>query len=340
MLWKDNEEVQMRAVLHHAYGPAEVLHLGDTAPPSIRKNEVLVRVVAASVHAGDALLMQGTPYVMRLGFGLTRPRNQIPGLDVAGVVERVGDRVSRFSVGDAVFGNGRSTLAELAAAKEDRLTAKPESLSFEEAAVLSVSGLTALKAMRDVGRVRRGQSVLINGASGGVGVYAVQIAKSLGADVTGVCGPSNVDLVRSLGADTVVDYTTTDIAHSGRHYDVILDNVGTRSLAEWRHLLTARGTLIPNSGTSGGRWLGTLPRIGQAALLSPFVSQRLKTFLSIPNAADLQTLTELVTSGAVRPVISATFTLDQAPEAMRVVASGHSSGKVAITVGTPNQGEG
>ena len=330
----------MMAVVQREYGPAEVLHVTEVEPPDISEDEVLLRVMSASMHAGDALLMQGIPYVMRLAFGLTRPRTRTPGLDVAGIVEKVGARVSRFSVGDAVFGNGRSTLAELAAAKQDYLTAKPDGLSFEQAAVLTVSGLTALKAMRNVGRVQPGQSVLINGASGGVGVYAVQIATALGGDVTGVCGTSNVELVRSLGARTVIDYTTTDVTDTDRRYDVILDNAGTTSIAEWRRILTPRGTLMPNSGTAGGRWVGTLPRMGQAALTSPFVSQRIRTFLSIPNPADLQALTDLVTSGQVRPVISATYPLEQAAEAMRVVASGHTSGKIAISIGTTDPDRG
>ena len=322
----------MRAVVQHEYGSADVLRLEDVDPPGIRADEVLVRVVAASVHAGDALLMQGVPYVMRLGTGLRRPRSTIRGLDVAGTVEQVGARVSRFAVGDEVFGNGTGTLAELAAAPADHLVRKPASLSFEQAAVLTVSGLTALKAIRDVGRVQAGQTVLVNGASGGVGVYAVQVAKALGAQVTGVCGSGNVELVRSLGADEVLDYTTTDVTGAGRRYDVILDNVGTRSLGEWRRVLAPHGTLMPNSGTAGGRWVGTLPRMGQAALTSPFVGQRLRTFLSTPNPADLEALTDLVVSGAVRPVISATFTLDDAAAAMRVVTSGHTGGKVVVRV--------
>lgn len=323
----------MRAVVQDEYGPADVLHVEDVDPPRIRDDEVLVRVAAASVHAGDALLMQGIPYVMRVGTGLRRPRSRIRGLDVAGTVEQVGARVTRFAVGDAVFGNGTGTLAELAAAPADQLVAKPASLSFEQAAVLTVSGLTALKAIRDVGRVQAGQTVLVNGASGGVGVYAVQIATALGAHVTGVCGSATTDLVRSLGADEVIDYTTTDVTRSGRRYDVILDNVGTRTLGEWRRVLAPHGTFMPNSGTVGGRWLGPLPQMGAAALTSPFVGQRLRTFLSTPNPADLEALTDLVVSGAVRPVISATFPLDEAVAAMRVVAGGHPGGKVVVQVG-------
>ncbi len=330
----------MKAIVQHEYGAADVLHLEDVDPPTIKDNEVLVRVAAASVHAGDAMLMLGTPYVMRLGTGLPRPRNTIPGLDVAGTVERVGQNVSRFAPGDQVFGNGRGTLAELAAAKEAQLAPKPEGLTFEEAAVLTVSGLTALKAMRDVGRVQAEQSVLINGASGGIGVYAVQIAKALGAEVTGVCGTRNVDLVRSLGADTVLDYTETDFTATDRRYDVILDNVGNKSLGECRRVLAATGTLIPNSGSRGGPLLGPLPSMGRAALTSLFTKQRIKSFLSIPNQADLQTFIELVESGAVRPVISATYPLADAAEAMAVVVSGHTSGKVAVTVGGSEPEEG
>jgi NADPH:quinone reductase-like Zn-dependent oxidoreductase len=329
----------MKAVVQHSYGLADVLHVEDIELPAIRDDEVLLRVVAASVHAGDSMLMQGIPYVMRLGTGLTRPRKPIPGFDVAGVVEKVGAQVSRFSVVDAVFGEGRSTLAERAAAKQDRLIIKPKSLSFAEAAVLTMSGLTALKAIRDVGHVQAGQSVLINGASGGIGVYAVQIATSLGAEVTGVCGSGNVDLVRSLGAGDVIDYTATDVTTTGRRYDVILDNVGNKTLRELRRVLAPEGTLMPNSGTAGGRWLGTLPQVGQAALTSPFVKQTVRTFFSSPNPDDLAALTDLVVTGAVRPVISGTYTLDQAADAMRVVASGHTSGKVVVTVGPRDSGE-
>lgn len=322
----------MKAIVQQKYGSAEVLHLEEVDRPRIRDEDVLIRVAAASVHAGDALLMQGTPYVMRIGTGLTRPRNPILGLDVAGTVEQVGKGVSRFAPGDEVFGNGRGTLAELTAAKQDRLIAKPTSLSFEQAAVLTVSGLTALRAIRDVGRVSLGQSVLVNGASGGVGVFAVQIAKALGATVTGVCGTENLDLVRSLGADEVLDHTTTDFTTTGRRYDVILDNVGNKSLSECRRVLARHGTLMPNSGTVGGHWAGPLPRMGRAVLTSPLVSQRLKTFLSIPNPADLQALTALVVSGAVRPVISSTFALSDAAQAMRIVAGGHPAGKVVVTI--------
>jgi NADPH:quinone reductase-like Zn-dependent oxidoreductase len=322
----------MKAIVQHEYGTADVLHLEDVDQPDIGDDEVLIAVAAASLHAGDALLMQGLPYVMRLGTGLSRPRNPIPGLDVAGSVERVGRRVSRFAPGDAVFGNGRGTLAEFAPAKQDRLVHKPDDLTFRQAAVLTVSGLAALRAVRDVGRVQAGQSVLVNGAAGGIGVFAVQIATSLGAEVTGVCSPSKADLVTSLGADHVIDYISEDFTESGRRYDLILDNVGNHSVSDCRRVLAPGGTLLPNSGTRGGRWVGPLPAMGRTAIASLFTRQRLRTFLSIPNVADLQALTELVESGAVRPVISSAHVLADAPEAMRIVAGGHGTGKVVITV--------
>ena len=322
----------MKAIVQRGYGDADVLELADVDKPVIRDDEVLIRVRAASVHAGDALLMQGIPYVMRVGFGLRRPRNPIPGLDVAGTVESVGSKVSRFAPGDEVFGNGKGALAEYAAAKESRLVAKPANLTFGEAAVLTVSGLTALKAVRDVGNVQPGQSVLINGAAGGIGVFAIQIAKLLGAEVTAVCSVGKADLVRSLGADHVIDYAEEDFTRSDRRYDFILDNVGNRSLAECRRVLSPNGTLIPNSGTAGGKWIGPLVPMGQAVMTSPFVSQNLRTFLSTANENDLNSLVELVASGKVVPVIGNTYALSEASEAMRVVAGGHAEGKVVITV--------
>lgn len=322
----------MKAIIQREYGDADVLGIEEVDKPEISDNEVLIRVRAASVHAGDALLMQGTPYVMRAGLGLRRPRNPTPGFDVAGTVESVGSKVSRFRPGDEVFGNGKGTLAEYAAAKESRLVVKPPSLTYEEAAVLTVSGLTALKAVRDVGNVQPGQTVLINGAAGGIGVYAVQIAKALGADVTAVCSAGKADLVRSLGADHVIDYAEEDFTQGDRRYDFILDNVGNRSLSDCRRALSPNGTMIPNSGTAGGRWVGSLVSMGQAWVTSPFVSQNLRTFLSTPNEEDLNALVDLVESGKVVPVIGSTYSLDEAAEALRIVASGHAQGKAVITV--------
>jgi NADPH:quinone reductase-like Zn-dependent oxidoreductase len=269
---------------------------------------------------------------MRAGFGLRRPRNPTPGLDVAGTVESVGSKVSRFKPGDEVFGNGKGTLAEYAAAKESSLVKKPVSLTFEEAAVLTVSGLTALKAVRDVGKVQPGQAVLINGAAGGIGVFAIQIAKAMGAEVTAVCSAGKADLVRSLGADHVIDYAKDDFTQGDRQYDFILDNVGNRSLSDCRRVLSADGTLIPNSGTAGGQWMGPLIPMGRAWVTSPFVSQQLRTFLSTPNEEDLDALVELVDSGKVVPVIGNTYSFGDAAEALRTVAGGHAEGKVVVTV--------
>ena len=322
----------MKAIVQREYGGADVLELVEVDKPDISDDEVLVRVCAASVHAGDVLLMQGTPYVMRAGLGLSRPRNPTPGYDVAGTVEAVGSKVSRLKPGDEVFGNGKGTLAEYAAAKESQLVAKPPGLTFEEAAVLTMSGLTALKAVRDVGKVQPGQTVLINGAAGGIGVYAIQIAKAMGAEVTAVCSTGKADLVRSLGADHVIDYTEEDFTKGDREYDFILDNVGNRSLSDCRRALSPNGTLIPNSGTAGGKWIGPLVSMGQAWVTSPFVSQNLRTFLSTPNEEDLNALVDLVASGDVVPVIGGTYSLDEAAEALRTVADGHAEGKVVVTV--------
>lgn len=322
----------MKAIVQREYGGADVLELAEVDKPEIRDDEVLLRVRAASVHAGDTLLMQGVPYVMRAGLGLRRPRNPTPGFDVAGTVEAVGSKVTRFKPGDEVFGNGKGTLAEYAAAKESQLVAKPPELTDEEAAVLTMSGLTALKAVRDVAKVQPGQTVLINGAAGGIGVYAIQIAKAMGAEVTAVCSAGKADFVRSLGADHVVDYSKEDFTQGDRRYDFILDNVGNRSLSDCRRVLTPNGTLIPNSGTAGGKWIGPLIPMGQAWVTSPFVSQNLRTFLSTPNEDDLTALVDLVESGKVIPVIGGTYRLADAAEALRVVADGHAQGKLVITV--------
>jgi NADPH:quinone reductase-like Zn-dependent oxidoreductase len=269
---------------------------------------------------------------MRAGLGLRRPRNPTPGFDVAGTVEAVGSKVTRFKPGDEVFGNGKGTLAEYAAAKEDQLVAKPPGLTDEEAAVLTMSGLTALKAVRDVAKVQPGQTVLINGAAGGIGVYAIQIAKAMGAEVAAVCSAGKADFVRSLGADHVIDYSKEDFTQGDRRYDLILDNVGNRSLSDCRRVLTPNGTLIPNSGTAGGKWIGPLIPMGRAWVTSPFVSQNLRTFLSTPNEDDLNALVDLVESGKVVPVIGGTYRLADAAEALRVVADGHAQGKLVITV--------
>lgn len=322
----------MKAIVQREFGGADVLELAEVPKPDISDDEVLIRVRAASVHVGDVLLMQGTPYVMRPGFGLRRPRNPTPGIDVAGTVEAVGSEVSRFSPGDEVFGNGRGTLAEYAAGKESQLVTKPPGLTYEESAVLAVSGLTALKAVRDVGKVQPGQAVLINGAAGGIGVYAIQIAKAMGAEVTAVCSAGKADLVRSLGADHVIDYAEEDFTQGDHQYDFILDNVGNKPLSDCRRVLRPNGTLIPNSGTAGGRWVGPLIPMGRAWVTSLFVSQNLRLFLSTPNEENLNALVDLVDSGEVVPVIGHSYSLDEAPEALRTVADGHARGKVVVTV--------
>ncbi|MEN8115327.1 MAG: NAD(P)-dependent alcohol dehydrogenase, partial [Actinomycetota bacterium] len=271
----------MQAITQQQYGePQDVLRLGEIDKPKIKDDEVLVRVHAASLAAGDLLMMRGTPYVFRpIAFGTTKPKNPVPGLDLAGTVEAVGSKVTGFQPGDEVFGEATGTLAEYAIAKPNNIARKPASLSFEQAAAMPVSGQTALQAVRDVAKVQPGQKVLVTGASGGVGSFAVQIAKALGAEVTGVCSTGNVELVRSIGADHVIDYTKEDFAQGDERYDFILDNAGKQSLMELRSALVPKGTVIPNNGTGGGPWFGTLGRILRTVVTSPFVSQNLKIFV-------------------------------------------------------------
>lgn len=321
----------MRAIVQETYGDADVLRLETVERPEIAENEVLVRVHAAGLDRGTWHLMAGQPYVMRLGFGLRGPRNPVPGTDVAGTVVAVGPAVTRFAVGDEVFGTGRGTFAEYAVAREDRLARKPAGLSFEEAAVVPVSATTALQALTDVGRVERGQQVLVTGASGGVGSYAVQLAKAFGAEVTGVAGTARLDLVRSLGADHVVDRTREDFADGTRRYDLILDIAGNPTLARLRRALTPTGTAVIVGGEGGGSWTG-MSRQLRAVALSPFVRQRLTFFVARQRAADLERLVGLIEAGTVTPSIDRTYPLDQAPEAMRHLEAGKARGKVAITV--------
>jgi NADPH:quinone reductase-like Zn-dependent oxidoreductase len=277
--------------------------------------------------------MAGLPYPIRIaGYGLRAPKNPVIGSDVAGVVETVGKDVSRFRPGDEVFGIGKGSFAEYARAPEDKLAPKPANLTFEQAAVVPIMGSTALQALRDHGRVEPGQEVLIIGASGGVGTYAVQIAKAFGAQVTGVCSTNKVEMVRSIGADQVIDYTQEDFAEGERRYEVILDIGGNSSLARLRRALASQGTLVIVGGEGGGRWLGGLQRQLWATMLSPFVSQKLGTFVSTPNHEELLVLKELIESGKVTPVIDRTYPLSEVPEAMRYLERGHARGKVVITV--------
>ena len=322
----------MRAAVHHRYGPSSVLELSEVGLPLPGRGDVLVQVGAASVHLGDYFVMTGEPYVVRLVFGLRRPRHGIPGRDLAGVVAAVGKNATALRPGDAVFGwSTTGTLAEYACVPVDNLVSVPANLSVVEAAAVPTSALAALQALREIANVRPGQTVLVTGASGGVGSFAVQIAKAFGAEVTGVCSTRNVELVRSLGADHVVDYTRTDFTRTEKRYDVILDNVEAQPLAAVRRALTSTGTLIPNSGR-GGRWLGPLGRIVKARVLSGFTRQQLRPFVSVEKRQNLLTLADLITTGQVTPVIDRTYPLDEAADALRYVAAGHTRGKVVITV--------
>ncbi len=321
----------MKAIVQDTYGSPEVLNLRQIDTPEVGDDEALVRVHAAGVDRGVWHLMTGLPYLARLAFGLRAPKTPVPGMDVAGVVETVGKGVTRFQPGDEVFGVGKGTFAEYARAPENKLAHKPASLTFEQAAVVAISGLTALQGLRDHGKVRPGQKVLIIGASGGVGTFAVQIAKAFGAEVTGVCSTTKVDMVRSIGADNVIDYTREDFAVGSRRWDVILDIGGSSSLSRLRRALTPQGTLVIVGGEGGGRWLGVVDRLLRAHLLFSFVSQKLGTFVSSENYEDLIVLKELIESGQVTPVIDRTYPLAESPEAIRHLEEGRARGKVVIT---------
>jgi NADPH:quinone reductase-like Zn-dependent oxidoreductase len=323
----------MKALVQDTYGATDVLELRDIDKPEIADDEVLVRVHAAGVDRGVWHVMTGLPYPIRLaGYGLRAPKTPVPGADVAGVVEGVGNDVTRFQPGDEVFGIGKGSYAEYARAREDKLAPKPANLTFEQAAVVAISGLTALQGLRDHGKVRPGQKVLIIGASGGVGTYAVQLAKAFGAEVSGVCSTTKVDMVRSLGADHVIDYTHADFAEGEQRYNVILDIGGNSSLSRLRRALTPKGTLVIVGGETDGRWLGGTDRQLRALLLSLFVGQKLGTFVSRGNHEDLIILKELIESGKVTPFIDRTYPLSEVPQAIRYLEQGHARGKVVITV--------
>jgi NADPH:quinone reductase-like Zn-dependent oxidoreductase len=321
----------MRAIVQHRYGSADAMHVERIPLPEIASNEVLIHVHAAGISRGTWHLMSGKPYVMRLGLGLRGPKRSVAGQDVAGTVARVGSAVTRFEVGDEVFGIGQGSFAEYTAAQEDKLARKPANVTFEQAASMPVSALTALQGLRDVGHIGRGQKVLIVGASGGVGTIAVQLAKAFGAEVTGVCSTPKLDLVRSLGADHVIDYTTTDFADGRNRYDLILDIGGNASLARIRRALTPRGTLVLVGGENNGNWIG-MSRQLRAVALSPFIRQRLSMFLAKPNVSDLEQVMNLIETGALSPTIDRTFPLEDVPDAMRYLEGGHARGKIAITV--------
>jgi NADPH:quinone reductase-like Zn-dependent oxidoreductase len=326
----------MKAIAQDRYGDVDVLELRDIAKPVPEDDEVLVRVHAAGLHRGDWHVMTGLPYLIRLvvpTLGLRRPKVPVLGMDLAGHVEAVGGRVTRFRPGDAVFGWTDGSFAEYAIAPEDQLAASPASLSFEQAAVVPTSGFAALQGLRDVGEVRSGQRVLVIGAAGGVGSFAVQLAKAFGAHVTGVAGTSQLELVRAIGADQVVDYTRQDVTDGTRHWDLILDTAGHRSLSRLRRALTPTGTLVIVGSERGGRWLGGFDRNLRAVALSRLVGQRLRMLASKPGQVDLQVLRELLEAGQVRPVIGRSYPLREVPEAIRHMVQGHGSGgKIVITI--------
>jgi NADPH:quinone reductase-like Zn-dependent oxidoreductase len=323
----------MKAIVRDTYGSPDLLELRDIDIPEIADDEVLVRVHAAGVGRDVWHVMAGLPYPIRLaGYGLRAPKNPVIGSDVAGVVEAVGEDVSRFRPGAEVFGIGEGSFAEYARAREDKLAPKPENLSFEQAAAVPVTGLTALQAVRDHGRVAPEQEVLIIGASGGVGTFAVQIAKAFGANVTGVCSTQKVEMVLSIGADHVIDYTQEDFAEGDQRYDLILDIGGNSSLSRLRRALASRGTLVIVGGEGGGRWLGGTDRQLRAMMLSPFVGQKLGTFVNKENHEDMLVLKELIESGKVTPIIDRTYPLAEVPEAIRYLEEGHAKGKVVICV--------
>jgi NADPH:quinone reductase-like Zn-dependent oxidoreductase len=322
----------MQAIVQDSYGGADVLHLARIPRPEIADNEVLLRVHAAGLDRGTWHMMTGRPYLLRLlGFGLRRPKIRVPGLDVAGTVVALGSAVTRFTSGDDVFGISRGSFAEYAAAREDKLAAKPANLSFEQAAVVPVSAGTALQALTDIGRVQPGQRVLVIGASGGVGSYAVQLAKAFGAEVTGVCSSAKADLVRSLGADHVLDYTRDDFADGAHRYDLIIDIAGNAPLSRLRRALAPTGTVVIVGGEQGGKWTGGFGRSLRAPVLSPFVHQRMTMLTSKERASDLERLTPVLEAGKITPSIDHSYPLGRVPDAMRHLQAGKTRGKIAIT---------
>jgi len=325
----------MQAIVQDAYGTTDVFRYERTARPELADNEVLLRVHAAGLDRGTWHMMAGKPYLLRvIGFGFRRPKNPVPGIDVAGTVVAIGSTVTRFAVGDEVYGMSRGSFAEHAAAREDKLARKPVNLSFEQAAVVPISAGTALQAVVDLGRVEAGQKVLVLGASGGVGTYAVQLAKAFGAEVTGVASTAKLDFVRSLGADHVLDYTRDDFADGSQKYDLILDIGGIPTLSRLRRALTSTGTAVIVGGEDGGNVTGGFGRSLRAPLVSMFVRQRLAMLASKERATDLERLAPLIEAGQVVPSIDRTYPLEQVPDAMRHLEAGRVRGKVAITIPT------
>jgi NADPH:quinone reductase-like Zn-dependent oxidoreductase len=323
----------MKAMTHDRYGSADVLALADVSKPVAGDGDVLIRVHAAGVGPDVWHVMTGRPYMIRvMGYGLRKPKARVPGWDVAGIVDAVGKDVTQFQPGDEVFGFCRGAFAEYACARADRVAPKPANLSFEQAAGIPVSGTTALRGLRDAGGIQAGQAVLIIGASGGVGTFAVQLAKAFEAHVTGVCSTTKADLVRSIGADHVVDYTREDFADGTQRYDLILDTAGRRSLSHLRRALTPQGTLVIVGGEGGGRWIGGFQRSLLAILLSRFVGQRLRGLTTGERQEDLLFLKDVIEAGKLTPVISRTFPLDEAAKTLGDADEGHGRGKDVITV--------
>jgi NADPH:quinone reductase-like Zn-dependent oxidoreductase len=322
----------MRAIVYSRFGSPDVLELREIDQPKAGKGEVLVRVRAASVNPADWYLITGAPLVARAQMGLRRPKTGRLGVDLAGVVEAVGGAVTRLRVGDEVFGAGAGTLAECVAVPEASLVLKPAGLSFEQAAAVPVAALTALQGLRDKGRVQPGQRVLINGASGGVGTFAVQLASSFGADVTGVCSTRNVAMVRSLGADQVIDYTQEDFTRTGRRYDLLLDVAGNRSWPECVRILDPRAALVLVGAPKGNRLLGPVSHIAKVRLASLRASQKAVFFISKVSNEDLTALRELLEEGTIRPVVERSYPLGEAADALRYLGEGHARGKLVITV--------
>jgi len=322
----------MKAIVQDTYGSADVLELRDIAKPEIGDEEVLIRVHAAGLDRGVWHLMTGRPYLLRvIGFGLRAPKVLVRGAEVAGRVEEIGNEVTRFQPGDEVYGVAKGSFAEFASAREDKLALKPANLSFEQAAAFPISASTALQALR-LGEVKAGDKVLIIGASGGVGTFAVQLAKAFGAEVTGVSSTTKMEMVRSIGADHVIDYSRDDFADGKKTYDLILDIGGNRSLSHLRRALTPRGILVIIGGETGGRWTGGFGRSLRAPMKSLFMRQKLRSLASKERAEFLDVLTELIEAGKVTPVIDRTYPLSEAPKAIRYLEEGHVQGKVVITV--------
>ena len=326
----------MKAIVRDTYGSPDVLELTDIDKPEPADDEVLLRVHAASVNPADWHILRGAPYIARMQFGLRKPKDRVLGCDVAGHIEALGKNVTMLKPGEEVFGSpfmhGLGAFAEWVCISEDLLAPKPAALSFEQVAAVPLAALTALQGLRDQGRIAPGHKVLIIGASGGVGTFAVQIAKSFDAEVSGVCSTRNVEMVRALGADHVIDYTKEDFTQSGQKYHLVFQLAGTLSPSECRSALTSNGNLVLSSGESEGRWIGPVDRVIKGLVLSPFVSQKMASFTVKPNREDLQLLKQFIEEGTLTPEIDRTYPLAQVPEAIRYLEEGHARGKVVITL--------